>query len=168
MEWKKIITNKGWRFYPLSIEKQYLKKISSGRTKSELAHKVLIDFAGMIMANRTYQTLNLCELDIKIPSQDFEEVYLQLKNCKPEILSDEIEVFKIRGWLAGIVMTRDMRTVMMRTMEEVMPSVQKIAQDENDEFVRRIDQISKNSGNTVVSIRAEELKKSNGDKVKPN
>ena len=168
MEWKKIITNKGWRVYPLIIEKQYLKKISSGRTVPESAHKVVVDFAGMVMADRTYQTLNLCELSIRIPSQDFEEMYLQLKNCKPEILTDDVEVFKIRGWLAGVVMTRDMRGVMMRTMEEVMPSIKKIAQNENDEFVRRMNQISKNSGNTVVSRRAKELEKNSGDKVKPN
>lgn len=167
MEWHMIMTNHGWRVFPASIMETYLKWISSGNTPSEQTSHVLVDMPGMIMTDRTYQTIQLDGLSVEIPSQDFSILHKQLQETEEEIMPGGASVFKLRGWLAGLVLTPDQRHDLLSKMDEMLPSVRLIAQKENEEFCRRMDEVNK-GGARVVSARHIKLKKDGPGDDRPN
>ena len=137
-QWFRITTNKGWRLFPSSIFKQYLQQISSGKTQPEAAESVTIDMPGIIMSDRNYQTIELDGLIIEIPSSDFAIIHEQLARASEEVLPGGMSIFKIRGWMVGIVLTLEFRDQLLQKMSELLPSAKLIAQKEDEEYTRRI------------------------------
>lgn len=167
--WFRIMTNKGWRVFPSTIASPYLQQIQAGDQPHEVADRAFIDMPGMIMADRTYQTIELEDLTLEIPTTDFSIMYEQLKHAGEEFLPGGSSVFKLRGWLCGLVLTLELRNLLLQKMSEVLPAVKIISQKENEEFVRRLDIVNKNSPVKVISARALMVKqKKDEDKEKPN
>lgn len=158
----------------MSLAPSYMKHligISSWNPVPEPADEAFIDMPGMIMADRSYQTLTLDELSVTVPSQDFPLFHERLLHAKEEIISDGCSVIKLRGWLSGIVMTPEHRRQLLSSMEEMLPAVKRLAASEDEEFTRRIDGVNKTSPTKVVTWRAEKTKseqKDGQEKEKPN
>lgn len=169
MNWFRVFTNNGWRVFPETIREAYLKKTSSGRSTPEPVTESGIDMPGMIMSDRTYQEVELDGLRISIPTTDFALLREVLVAADVEILSNDVECVKMRGWLEGIVMTPEQRTRLLANMGEVLPAVVVAAGKENREFVRRLSEAQKKSPIQIISQRQERLKEEGDDNVpKPN
>lgn len=162
-EWCRVMTSNGWRVFPTSLAGPYLGK-SLGVVIPEPTAKAFIDNRGMMMVDRTVQTLELDGLTIEIPSQDFSDFCYQLKFARSEHLDDQTVVWKLRGWLCGLVLTGMLRHALLDLMEDRLPAVELIAQEENAEFLRRVDSM----GGRVVSARAETIRRDGPGDKKPN
>jgi len=168
-QWLKIITNNGWRIFPLSISSSYLQNVSTGRTAPIIADRVMIDLPGMIMEDRAYQFIDLEGLQIEIPVTDFFTFHKMLSASHEEILPGGSSVFKLRGYITGLVLTLELRNLLLQKMGEILPTLKLLAQKENEEFVRRLKNANKNSPVKFISARAEILERQKDeDKDKPN
>jgi hypothetical protein len=172
MIWYRIMTNKGWRVFPQSLTENYLKWISVDPSKYEgnleETIEVAVDHPGMVAADRTWQDVEIQGLTISFPSTDFGSFLAELEESSPEIAPGGIECYKIRGWLAGVILLPDMREQLIEKMSEMYPAVEIIADKENAEFMRRMREINRD-GVKVISGRALALEaQENKDKKLPN
>jgi hypothetical protein len=151
------MTNKGWRVFPESITENYLKWISTDPKKYEglleKTSKVEVDHPGMVVLDRTWQHVEVQGLTISFPSHDFGSFLADLEEQEILTSPDGLQCYKVRGWLAGVILLPEMREELLEKMSEMYPTVEAVADRENAEFVRRLKLINKD-GIKVVSARA--------------
>ena len=163
--WYKISTTNGWRIFPQEISKQYVHSISSKpeeRLKTlQETKEIFLDCPGMVMADRSIQSFYFYGLKVSIPSHDFGLFLENLEEQDIEIGRNGVEMYKLKGWLEGLVLTPQLRQDLLEKMCEIYPEAEKLADQENAEFCRRIKD-AQNKGAKVISLKAEMLKKKDG------
>jgi hypothetical protein len=125
----------------------------NGKIVGKIVTEMGIDMPGMMMIDRGYQHIKLDTLDISIPYSDFTSFTSQLSGLKKRMFASGKEYYKLHGWLQAIVLTTAQRDLLLREMVDRAPAVEKLAEDEHVEFMRRLGQINKD-GTKVVSHRA--------------
>lgn len=117
-----------------------------------------IDLPGMVMVDRKLQTINVGDLPLEIPVSDFGTFLNHLKKLKPRVFAGGQTYRKLHGWLHCIVIPEASYTKMVLDMTTMLPAVEIMADQENKEFVRRLDEVNKD-GVKVISHRDTELLK---------
>lgn len=117
----------------------------------------VLDRPGMIMSDRTYQSINIDGLPLQIPSEDFEFFYDELQTLPERYFEDGTKYYKIHGWIHAVVLSADQKDLLMKTMGEMLEEAKVLAKHDNDEFVRRMNKINEN-GQKIVSAKHELLK----------
>ena len=167
--WARLFMN-GWKphFVPRSLLQGLMDDGERRRhpfDNVEPADKGFIDLPGMIMLDRTHQTIKIDTFELTIPTQDFEYYYRELKDGpKRTFTSTGQEYYKIHGWIHCAVFTVEQRDLLVKTMGEMLETVKVQAKKEDDEFTRRLREINKD-GVKVVSPKDPESMKGVVEKV---
>jgi hypothetical protein len=109
-----------------------------------------VDQPGMIMADRTYQTLEIDGFKLTIPSQDWEYFLRELEYGRRRKFASGTEYYKIHGWLNCVVFTVDQRDRVLAEMKARLPAIKIVAQKEDQEFLRRIREINSDGVKVVT------------------
>jgi hypothetical protein len=118
----------------------------------EEVDSILIDYPGMIMMDRTLETIKLDTLKIKIPSTDFGSILFDLKSSPARYFTNDEVYYKLKGYTVCLVLTKDQRDALMKSMEEALPDVRVRAEKDIAEFEKRLSGINKGK-EKIVSDR---------------
>ncbi len=116
---------------------------------------VYFDMPGMCLIERAHRDIDLDGLTIRIPSQDFEDIYAQVKLLPERTLlaNPDLKYYKLHGWRFCIVLLASQRDALIEAMEAQRAAAEVEAAVDNGRFVKGLE------GLPVVSARAEMLKK---------
>lgn len=158
-EWVLYFAN-GWKghFCPASLLPGLMQDAGArghGDGEFKQAHRGVIDLPGMIMSDRTYQTIRVEGFNLDIPTEDFEYFHDELKRARARVFEDGKEYYKIHGWLHCVVFTPDQREFVLERMEELLAVAKVKAEEERNEFTRRIREINR-GGTKVITAKAPE------------
>lgn len=130
-----------------------------GMGSYEPAERGLIDLPGMVMVDRSIQTFDIGGFKLRIPTEDTEQFYFELRSNKERVFSDGRKYFKIHGWIHCVVMTPEQRLSLLREMETRMDDVKRITREETHEFQRRISQVNSGGVRIMTSKAPESMPK---------
>lgn len=116
--------------------------------------EVCFDLPGMIWTGRSYRTIDVDGMNLKIPSQDFYEILAQVKLLPKRATPSGADYYKLHGWRFCVVFTHFQRLDLIKAMEEQMPAAEAEAEHDNKRFVEQLE-----GAPNVVSARAELIKK---------
>lgn len=98
--------------------------------------QAFVDLPGMIMADRSIQTLHVHGLTVMIPSEDLRTFY----GILVETREDEGKT-SLRGFTSTVLLDPDEVDVLLYKMERVLPEADRLAEKEGEEFRRRMNEI---------------------------
>lgn len=165
-----FMLSSGWKghFCPTSLMAELIE--DSNRRGHELgileqASKGFIDMPGMIMTDRSHETIRIDTFDLTIPTQDYEYFYMELKKGPKRKFPSGQEYYKIHGWLVCVVFTPEQRDMILAAMKERLENgVKERAKAEDEEFTRRIQSIN-SDGVKIISPRDRDSLKDHVKKV---
>lgn len=136
MNWY-VIHSEGFKLHVVSNEfvgelsKELVKR--TGQPIDRLsADEILIDQPGMIRADRRYRDFVFDGLTLTIPSQDFEYYLGKFKNrMRERSFDDGSKYFKIKGWLACLVVSRKQLDEIISQMESIKDEVIKEGREDD-------------------------------------
>lgn len=108
------------------------------------------DPGGMIMQDRTYQEVKIDSGRLWVASQDFSAFVARLERMPLRTFSNGKKYYKIHGWLHCLVFTPEQRDLVLAWAKKLLPDVEKIAEQEDKEFEKRIVKINDAPGGPHV------------------
>lgn len=109
----------------------------------------LIDLPGMVMTDRSYQTIKLDGFKLFIPTEDFEYFHGKLESSQLRRFRSGDEYHKLHGWNACAMFTGEQRDMIVTAMTQILPEVRETAEAESIEFSRRLSIINRDEVRVV-------------------
>lgn len=122
-------------------------------TSVEGAEVAFIDLPGMCMSDRPMEKVEIDGTVLEIPSQDFEYYRARLDRAPLRRFVSGREYFKIHGRSTCIVLSPEQKALMAERMDAIMDEVLKRADEADDEFSRRLEEVNRRGSARVVSWR---------------
>lgn len=103
----------------------------------------VIDLPGIVLANRSWEDIQIGGFTLGFPSQDFEHFMAELEYSPVRKFTSGREYHKIHGWLHCVVLTPEQRKAVLKVMAEMLPEACKRAEEENRLFLEAMDRVNK-------------------------
>lgn len=151
-------------FVPVSLVPDIIADMQSRTDEREGAGELIklkgvvdggCDRPGMVMTDRPWETIKIDTFSLEFPTQDFEYFVEKLYSAPERKAPSGASYYKIHGWRHCVVLTPEMRDLVLEAMEEMLPEVQDRAAEADKEFSRRLREINK-GGVKVISHRDKE------------
>ncbi len=113
----------------------------------------LIDLPGMVLADRTYEEFDLGRFRLSIPTSDILHYFKELKDGELREINGK-SYYKIHGWIHCIMITTEMRDMILAQIESNLEAIDRKMHEEQKEFDRRINEINKNDVKIITAPRS--------------
>ena len=115
--------------------------------------KVWWDPGGMIMQDRSHQTMELDSATLSVASQDFELFLRKLEALPLRTFDSGKGYYKLHGWPCHcLVLSVEQRDLVLKEGKARLEMVKKVAEAEDEEFQRRLDRIN-SGGLKIISAK---------------